>query len=425
MSTVVTTAARRRSATAHGAAGLRQALGVIAGVVMVVVGVVGVDAGARTSLAFGTDPGAGDWLLTFPTRPVAVVAGLMMLVQALVPRSHLDGRRSRVLVVAGGYVATLCWLLSALLPDRQMSVVGLAQASLLLALPIVFGALGGVICERSGVINIALEGQLLAGAFVAAVATSLAGSAYVGLLLAAAAGAGVSALLVLFAVRYLVDQIIVGVVLNVLVVGLTNFLHGRFLVPDADTYNSPVILDPVAIPVLADVPVLGPVLFEQNILVYGMYVAVAATHIALRQTRWGLRVRSVGEHPEASESVGVDVLKTRARAVLLGGAVAGLGGAAFTIGSVGAFGPEMTAGKGFIALAAVILGRWTPLGALGAALFFGFADSYQSVLSITGSPVPSEFMLMVPYVATILAVAGLVGRVRAPAADGKPFKKQH
>jgi simple sugar transport system permease protein len=165
------------------------------------------------------------------------------------------------------------------------------------------------------------------------------------------------------------------------------------------------------------------VLFDQSIIVYLMYVAVAVVHVALFYTRWGLRVRAVGEHPTAADTVGIQVNRTRVKNVLMGGAMAGLGGAFFTIGSVGAFGREMTAGQGFIALAAMIFGRWSPIGALFAALLFGFANNVQSILGIIGTPIPSQFMLMAPYLATIFAVAGLVGRVRAPAADGQPYIK--
>jgi simple sugar transport system permease protein len=258
---------------------------------------------------------------------------------------------------------------------------------------------------------------------VAAVVASLTQNAYLGLIAAPLGGLFIGLLLAVFAIKYFVDQVILGVVLNVLAVGLTSFLYGRLLAPNQETWNSPPTFSPVAIPVLSDIPIIGPILFNQNIVVYAMYIIVIVINIALFRTKWGLRVRAVGEHPTAADTVGIKVNSVRFRNVLLGGLVAGLGGAFFTVASVGAFGKEMTAGKGFIALAAVIFGRWKPLGALGAALFFGFADNLQSVLSIIGTPIPSEFMLMTPYLATLLAVAGLVGKVRAPAADGIPYKK--
>lgn len=362
--------------------------------------------------------------LVLPSRTVALLLAVICVViaaySAVLTR---DRRRTPVWMAAlfgvAFVLAFLCWAIA----GEGISLVGLLQGSLLLAVPIVFGALSGVLCERAGVINIAIEGQLLAGAFLSAVVASLTGSVYAGLLAAPVAGAIFGALLALFTIHYLVDQIIVGVVLNVLVVGLTSFLYSQLLAPQQDVWNTPGRLPSMAVPLLSDIPVLGPVLFDQTIIVYLMYAVVAAVHVALFKTRWGLRVRAVGEHPQAADTVGIKVNRVRVGNVLLGGAVAGLGGAFFTLGAVGAFGQEMTAGKGFIALAAMIFGRWSPLGALGAALLFGFADNLQSVLGIVGTPIPGQFMLMAPYLATIFAVAGLVGRVRAPAAGGVPYTK--
>lgn len=312
----------------------------------------------------------------------------------------------------------LCWAAS----GKFIPFTGLLQGGLLLAVPLVFGAMAGVLCERSGVINIAIEGQLLAGAFASGVLASLTQNTMMGLLIAPFAGAMISYLLAVFAIRFGIDQVILGFVLNVLVIGLTGFLYKRLLIPYQDTWNSGPILSPIRIPILSKIPVIGPIFFEQTIIVYLMYFIVALIHVGLFRSKWGLRMRAVGEHPTAAESVGIKVNSIRFRNVILAGAVAGLGGAYFTIGAVGPFGKEMTAGKGFIALAALIFGRWSPLGAVAAALIFGFADNLQGVLSITGTPIPSEFMLMAPYIATIIAVSGFVGRVRAPAADGIPYR---
>ncbi|MGB4778884.1 MAG: ABC transporter permease [Microbacterium sp.] len=302
-------------------------------------------------------------------------------------------------------------------------VVGLLAGAVALAVPLIYGALGGVIGERAGVVNIAIEGQLLAGAFTAAVLSSVTRQPLIGLVGAMIAGALVAAVLATFAITYFVDQVIVGVVLNVLVIGLTSFLFSQVLQPDATTLNSPVRFDRIQIPLLSDIPVLGPVLFRQTILVYVMYLAVALVYVGMFHTRWGLRLRAVGEHPKAADTVGIRVNATRFWNVLLAGAIAGLGGTIFTIGNGIPFNKEMTAGAGFIALAAVIFGQWDPIKATLAALLFGFASSLQNTLSIIGSPVPSEFMLMLPYVVTIFVVAGVVGKSRAPAADGKPYIK--
>ncbi|QEO13593.1 ABC transporter permease [Agromyces intestinalis] len=306
-------------------------------------------------------------------------------------------------------------------------VPGLLQGALSLSVPLIFGALCGVIGERVGVINIAIEGQLLAGAFTSAVVASAVGQAMLGqtlgLIAAAVAGVLVSFVLAAFSIKYLVDQVIVGVVLNVLVLGLTSFLYTQVLAPNQAVLNAPPRLERIAIPVLSDIPLLGPMLFRQTIIVYIMYIVVALVYIGLFHTRWGLRLRAVGEHPQAADTVGIRVNSTRFWNVSLAGAIAGLGGAFFTLGAVGAFNKEMTAGAGFIALAAVIFGQWDPIKATLAALLFGFASNLQNTLSVIGSPVPSEFMLMLPYVVTILAVAGFVGKVRGPAAAGKPYVK--
>ena len=302
-------------------------------------------------------------------------------------------------------------------------MVSLLGGALALSVPLVFGAMSGVICERSGVINIAIEGQLLFGAFAAAVVASMAGNGYAGLLAAPVAGALVGAVLAWFAVMYRVNQIIVGVVLNTLIIGLTGFFFSTLLANNRALFNTRMPLDRIRIPLLAEIPVLGPVLFNQTILVYLMYALVIVLNIMLFRSRWGLRTRAVGEHPKAADTVGIKVNPRRVWNTILGGAVAGLGGAFFTVGSGLAFGREMTAGNGFIALAAMILGKWSPWGAVAAAVLFGFSKNLGNMMSSIGSTIPSELLLMLPYVITILAVAGFVGRVRPPASNGIPYTK--
>ncbi|KGA16742.1 hypothetical protein GM50_13680 [freshwater metagenome] len=319
----------------------------------------------------------------------------------------------------GFFMAFLCWASA----GDFVPFTGLLQGGLILAVPLIYGSLAGLVCERSGVINIAIEGQLLGSAFVAGVVGSLVQNAWLGLLIAPFAGAAISLLLAVFAIKYRIDQVILGFVINVLIIGLTSFAAQRFLREDPDKWNDSPILQPIDIPVLAKLPIIGPMFFSQTIIIYLLYAIIIITQIALFKSKWGLRMRSVGELPVAAESVGIDVNKVRFRNVLIAGAIAGFGGAYFTVGSVGAFSREMTAGMGFIALAALIFGRWTPVGALSAALVFGFADQLRSVLSIAGTPIPSAFMMMVPYIATIIAVSGFVGRVRAPAADGIPYQR--
>ena len=306
---------------------------------------------------------------------------------------------------------------------QTIPIAGLLVGAVGVSVPLIFGALGGVISERVGVVNVAIEGQLLAGAFVSALVASITRQPLLGLLAAMVAGTLVSFVLAAFSIKYLVDQVIVGVVLNVLVTGLTSFLYSTLLSPNTEALNSPPRFQRIQIPLLSEIPVIGPVLFRQTIIVYLMYIAVFAVWYGLFHTRWGLRLRSSGEHPQAADTVGINVNRTRFWNVSLAGAIAGLGGAYFTLGSVGGFTKEMTAGAGFIALAAVIFGRWDPIRATLAALLFGFATNLQSVLGIIGSPIPSEFLLMLPYLITIFAVAGLGGRVQPPAASGKAYEK--
>ncbi|MEV7131719.1 ABC transporter permease [Arthrobacter sp. NPDC093128] len=305
----------------------------------------------------------------------------------------------------------------------SISLAGLIAGSVTLAVPLVFGSLSGVLCERAGVVNIAIEGQLLGGAFTAAMVATLTKSPFIGLLAAAVAGAVVSMVLAVFSIKYLVNQIIVGVVLNVLVSGLTGFLFSTVMQANKALFNSPGRLPIIDIPVLSSIPVIGPILFKQSVVGYLMYIAVIVVWIGLFKTKWGLRVRAVGEHPQAADTMGIKVNATRFWNVTLGGAVAGIGGSFFTLVAIDSFTKEISGGRGFIALAALIFGRWNPIGAFFAALLFGFADNLQSIVTIIGTPVPSQFMAMLPYLVTVLAVAGLVGRSRPPAADGIPYVK--
>ena len=320
---------------------------------------------------------------------------------------------------AGIMMSFLSWAAA----GKFIPFTGLLQGALLLSVPLIFGSMAGVLSERSGVVNIAIEAQLLAGAFVSGVVASLTHSTFFGLVVAPFAGCLVSTLLAVFANNFGIDQIILGFVLNVLVYGITDFLYKKLLIPYQSTWNSGPTLASIKIPFLWKIPVVGPILFDQSVIVYLMYALIILINFSLFKTKWGLRTRAVGEHPTAADSVGIKVNRLRFMNVMIAGMVAGLGGAYFTVGGVGAFNKEMTAGKGFIALAALIFGRWTPWGAVSAALLFGFADNLQSVLGIIGTPIPSDFMLMVPYIATIIAVTGFVGRVRAPAADGTPYKR--
>lgn len=351
------------------------------------------------------------------------VAALVLAVLDRVPRGWLGV----VVYAATGlafYFGFIVWAYADQGEGFQAAIANPLPGTIEIATPLVLGALAGVMCERAGVINIAIEGQFLMGAFFASVFASLAFSAYMGLVGAVLAGVGLAALLAVFSLRYLVNQVVLGVVLIALASGLTAFLLNQIPSdPEIRQYlNEPPRLEELPIPVLSELPVIGQALFNQTLLVYLMYLSVGLVAFVLFQTRWGLRVRSVGEHPKAADTVGIKVNRVRWQAVLFGGVFAGLGGAYYTVGSTGAFDRDLSAGNGFIALAAVIMGRWHPVGATFAALFFGFMWNLQSQLSFVDK-IPGQLLGATPYLATIIAVAGFVGRVRPPAADGEPYVK--
>jgi ABC-type uncharacterized transport system permease subunit len=385
----------------------------------------GAEGGAQSRL--GLNPPRADTFFTMPdlVLPSAGTAYLLSAVCLFLGGWQLaKGFRERTNLVIG--VVALIFVFTFLVwaaQDRSLSLLGMLQSSVLRSVPIAFGALAGALCERAGVVNIAIEGMLLSAAFTSALAASITGSLWGGLLVGAVTGGFVAWLLAVLAIRYMVDQIVAGTVINIFALGMTSYLSSRFLQQNPEL-NNPGRFQNLEIPLLSDVPVLGPILFDHNIFVYLLFLTVAVTYVGLFHTRWGLRVRAVGEHPKAADTVGIRVLFTRYRNVVLGGIVAGIGGAYFTLGAVGRFEEGMTAGRGFIGLAAMIVGRWNPLGALAAALIFGFADSLQVKLNILQVGIPSEFLGMAPYLVTILIVAGAAHRVRPPAADGKPYVKE-
>jgi simple sugar transport system permease protein len=316
-------------------------------------------------------------------------------------------------------VALLGWLAG----GAVVPVAFILGSALVLAVPIILGAMAGVMSERVGVVNIAIEGQLLTGAFMASVVSTLTGNQIFGIISAMITAALFSAVLAVFAIRFLAQQIIVGVVLNVLAIGITNFLYQQWVTEDESATNSPGTLPIIHIPVLGDIPIIGPVLFQNRIIVWLAIAIVIVLWFVLFKTKLGLRARAVGENPLAADTVGINVGRTRFWWVTLGGLLAGLGGAALTIGSSGSFGREMSGGLGFIALAVVILGRWHPGYATAAALLFGFSIILRVWANQVSPGIPTNFITMVPYIVTIIAVVGFVGRSRPPAADGIPYVK--
>jgi general nucleoside transport system permease protein len=306
----------------------------------------------------------------------------------------------------------------------ELMIATLLATTLRVAAPLTLGALSGLFSERSGVVNIAIEGMMLMGAFTAFVAGVLTGSLWIGVLAAILSAALLAALHAVLSITFKVDQIISGTVVNILSFGITGFFFDQYYARSAPTPGS---LPTISIPLLSDIPVFGR-LFSQQPIVWTGLLLVFIVHFVLFYTRWGLRTRAVGEHPRAADTVGVNVYFMRYANVIIGGCIAGLGGAYF-IAEVSTFSPGMTAGRGFIALAALIFGKWTPLGAWGAALLFGFTQALQINIQQCGleirpgEPFPAQIIGLLPYVVTIIVLAGAVGRSTPPAAVGVPYEK--
>ncbi len=399
-------------------------LAVAALLTLVAFGILGRDAEATFVLSRADDPVA---LAPLPVSPrvLGLVLGILAVAAAALAFRYAAGRR-RIpvwisLVVGIAFIVSLTAWVGA---GGNVPVVFLLTGTIGLSTAIVLGALAGVVGERVGIVNIAIEAQLLAGAFTAALVATTTGNQLLALVAAMVVGALLAMVLAAFAIVYVVDQVIVGVVLIALVTAVTDFFYSALLSPNSSEFNNPGTLPRIRIPLLADIPVLGPVFFEQRLTTYLMFLLVPLTWFVLYKTRVGLRIRALGEHPLAADTVGIRVNRWRFWTVTLAGLVAGLGGASLTIGSVGAFVPEMSAGQGFIALAAVILGRWNPWGAAAAAVLFGFASNFRIWAGQAGAAIPPEIIGMTPYVVTVIAVAVVAGRVLGPKAAGKPYVKE-
>jgi simple sugar transport system permease protein len=363
--------------------------------------------------------------LALPARATCYVCGGLTLAlavaRAFVPMGKAWRRVAIGLVAFLFLVALLCWT------DAGQAIplyfTTLLQDTMNQSIPIMLGALTGVVCSRSGIVNIGIEGQLLLGAFLAAIVTSGTGNLWLGLLCGAAGGCLVGALLAVFSIAYGVDQVVLGVVLNTLILGLTDYMFDAVLSPNSNTLNSPNTFGAFKIPLLGDIPIIGPTFFDSNIFLYLTYIAIIGVQVGLFATQWGLRTRAIGEHPAAADTVGIKVLAMRYRNVIVVGALAGIGGAYLTIGFSGSFTEDMSSGFGYIALAAMIFGRYNPLGAISASLLFGFCISLAQIMGTLNTPIQSNLLNMVPYVVTIVVLAGLVGKVRGPKAEGIPYVK--
>ena len=362
----------------------------------------------------------GDW--TIPSQPVLIFLAILMVGASAYQLIWGFGKYTNLAlgIVVGLFVfAFLTWSTS----GASLNLAGLLYNTLGAAVPITLAAFSGILSERAGVVNVAIEGMMLMGAMTAAIVASVAHSLWIGLFSSILSAIILALVHGVLSIRYKTNQIVSGTVINIFATGLTSYIMTKYLL-NYENLNNPGTFPPIPIPGLVNIPLIGEILFDNNIFVYIMFILLFVLQIALFRTRWGLRMRSVGEHPKAADTLGINVIWTRYMAVVLSGAMAGFAGAYLTIGSVGQFGPLITNGKGFIGLAAMIFGNWIPLGSFLAGLLFGFADSLSTKLGILGIGIPSQFLLMMPYIATMIVLAGVVGRTRPPAADGVPYEKE-
>ena len=361
--------------------------------------------------------------ISVPTQPGLIFVGLVTLAVALYLLLASPSDRRLNMLLAGSFGLIVLAALISAAANKSIDIVGMIKDSMRLATPITLGMLAGVMCERCAVINIAIEGMMLTAAAVGYMASLYGASMWIGLLFAVLSGGAMAALHAVLSIRFMVDQIISGTVINILAVGLTGYIRAAFLLKNP--FGGPGVFPYVFQKTpLWDIPILGPILFQYQPMVYAAIILVPLMWFVLFRTPWGLRTRAVGEHPRAADTLGINVFRTRYINVILAGCIAGLGGAWFSLETVGHFDDLMTNGRGFIALAAMIVGNWNPIGGAAAALLFGFADALNFKFQILEVGVPYQFVGMLPFILTMVAVAGVVGKTTPPAADGQPYVKQ-
>lgn len=301
-------------------------------------------------------------------------------------------------------------------------LIALLSASLRLSVPILLAALGGMYSERAGVVNIGLEGMMLTGAFAGVVGSYFSGSQWIGVLVAIISGILISLLFSFVTVNIKIDQIVSGVAINLLAIGVTSFLY-RALFGITTVPITVKAFDTLNLPILSKIPIIGDIFFKQTVLVYLAFLLVPISSFILYKTSWGLNIRTVGEHPMAADTVGIPVNKVRTICVMLSGVLAALGGCFLSLGQFNMFVDNMVTGRGFIAVAAVIFGKWNPKGILIASLIFGVADALQIRLQIANVGIPYQFLLMFPYLLTVVAVTGMKNKSISPKALGTPYEK--
>ncbi|HET91364.1 MAG TPA: ABC transporter permease [Chloroflexi bacterium] len=361
--------------------------------------------------------------ISFPTQLSLVIIGVLLGLAGLYSLVRPIGEREVNVLLGFSFGMIVLAALVAAAADKSIDMVGMIKDSLRLATPITLGMLAGVMCERCAVVNIAIEGMMLAAAAVGYMASLYTQNMWIGLLVAVLAGGVMAALHAVLSIRFMVDQIISGTVINILAVGVSGYIRTAFLLKNP--FGAPGLFPYVFQKTpLWDIPILGAILFQYQPMVYAAMILVPVVWFVLFRTPWGLRTRAVGEHPRAADTLGINVFKVRYVNVILAGCIAGLGGAWFSLETVGHFDDLMTNGRGFIALAAMIFGNWNPIGGALGALLFGFADALNFKFQILEVGVPYQFIGMLPFILTMIAVAGIIGKTTPPAADGEPYQKQ-
>ena len=324
-------------------------------------------------------------------------------------------KENRKPIITLGLVTVIAYVFYFLVEIKTTSVLVFGWGY---AVPLVLAAMVGIIGERTGVVNIGIEGQMLMSAFASFFGSVITGNIYLGMLIGIAAGLIMGGFLAVAAVKWEMDQIIAGVVINIVAAGLTSFFYspGKTL---------PQLVPVFSIPILSDIPLIGPVFFRNGIFALATLFIVLAVNFAIFKTRWGLRSRSVGEYPSAADAAGINVTRVRMMNVTLAGALAGCAGAFLALEAAGTFARGLTAGRGFLALAIMIFGAWNPMGALAAALFFGLSTALASQLQADEViNIPQQFVNLLPFVMTLVVLSVAVGRVRPPAAAGQPYTKE-
>ncbi len=395
----------------------------------------GLDSELITTLTFestslGQEPTVGN--IPVPTSAYLLLIGLLFIVSGGLNLLDLRDARPRRVSLA---LLALCGVLFiptviiAAAAGNETNLTTIVAESLRLATPLAIGAFAGIWCERAGVVNIAIEGMMLFAAcfgfttlfFLRGTALPLETAQLLAVIIAVLAGGLIALLHGWLSITFRTDQIVSGTVINILAVGVTSFVRREYLL---STEAGAAKLGNFAIPILSDLPVIGEAIFTNQPIFFLMFVMLAFTHIVMFYTRWGLRTRAVGEHPHAADTLGINVNRTRWINVCISGMIAGLAGAWFSLEATGSFNDGMTRGAGFIALAAMIFGKWTPIGAFGAALLFGFSDSLGIRLQMVGVGFPVQFLQMVPYAVTLVVLAGFIGRASPPKAVGQPYVKE-